>query len=422
MTSSKFKFSRFAWGALLFGTLANLSTVGCSDDTSANGGAGEGNGNTSDRAASWIAGGWISQDDAWYGVLNVVDDLSSDATYDLDTAVPFEGDFTFTGYGGAVYVGLEAQPVIEKWEVDDAGLLQKVDTVSFEAYGVVETFGASHTVIQIVDDETGWYFDHDSAKVYVFDPSDMSTDGVTYDYSAIYEGLDFDANDWPDIGDTSRFGDYVVVPMFWYDGTDDTIPLETRIALVSTEDGSVTIAKDTRCAGSNVISNDGDGNVYFGPHAAASLWWLAGEAGDAVPCIIRIKAGETEVDQDYLVEFPEISGGKAVSSLFQGPGNSAYVYQYEGTDTAASARFTDDWTLYRIELGADDPEYTKVAGWPSGNGTGIGFNLRVGEEQRFYLTSTTEEGAKSAYYELLADGSVEEGLNFTIFPGQAVNY
>lgn len=415
-------------------TLAAMAVVGCSSDDEpaemgdgdgdmggAGGGSGDGDGD-GEGATSWVAGGWIETAESWYGILGVVDDLSSDSTLDLDDVVSFDGDFTYTGFGGAIYVGLEEDPRIERWIVNEDGQLELDDEVSFMAYGVQETFGGSHNVIQIIDEETAWFFDHGNGRAIYFDPSDMKANGTTIDYSEIYDGLDLDS-DWPDIGDIGRVGEYLAVPMFWYSGEDDTIPVETRVALISTEDESVTIATDTRCAGSSVMSNDSEGNLYIGPHAAAALYSAAGDAGDTVPCIIRIKNGEDEIDQDYLVNLNELSGDKAVGGLYQGPGDLGFVFQFEGDPTVgARARFEDEWTLYRIDLGAEDPNYTEVEGWPRGNVTARAFSLQVGTEMKYYLTSTTEYGAASAYYELLPDGSIEEALNFPTYPGIAVNH
>lgn len=428
----KHSMNRISWlgrAAALGCTFAAMAVVGCESnegpadtgdgDGDAGGGGGAGDG---DGEASWVVGGWIETADSWYGILGVVDDLSRENSLDLDEVVSFDGDFTYTGFGGAIYVGLEADPRIEKWIVNDEGQLELDDEISFMAYGVQETFGASHNVIQIVDDETAWFFDHANARAIYFNPSDMSANGTMIDYSEIYDGLDLDS-DWPDIGDIGRVGEYLAVPMFWYSGDDDTIPVETRVALISTEDETVTIATDTRCAGSSVMSNDSDGNLYIGPHAAAALYSAAGDAGDAVPCIIRIKNGENEIDQDYLVSLNDLNGGKAVGGLYQGPGSLGFVFQFEGDPTlGARARFEDEWTLYKIDLGADDPNYTLVEGWPQGTGTAQAFSIQVGTETKHYLTSTTEYGAASAYYELLPDGTIEEALNFPTYPSIAVNH
>jgi hypothetical protein len=373
---------------------------------------------------SFIVGGWISgADDVWYGVLGVVDDLSSNNTFDVGNVVSFDGDFTFTEYEGAVFVGHQENPIIQKWIVNADGQLELEDSVSFQAFGVLETHGASHNVIQVIDDETAWFFDHDNGRVITFNPSDMSTTGETIDYYAIYDGLDLVAGDWPDIGDVGRVGDYIAVPMFWYAVTDDTIPLDTRIALINTKNNDVTIVTDDRCAGSNVMANDSDGNLYFGPHAAAALWSAEGSAGDAVPCIIRILNGQDEVDQDYLVNLKDLNGGKAVAGPFQGRGDTAYVLQFDGElGDGPDARSLDEWNLYSIELGADDPGYTQVAGWPQGSSQSVAFSLQVGTEIKHYLGSVAADGENSAYYEILPDGRLEEGLNFTIYPAQAVNY
>jgi hypothetical protein len=421
MKYSKNLVSRSARLALISAALVGAPVmVACSgedDADDASNGDGDGDG---DDAASWVVGGWVETTDAWYGVLGVVDDLSNESTLDLDDVVSFDGDFTYTGYGGAIYVGNEGKPTIEKWVVNK-GKLKKDDEISFSALGVTETFGGSHNVIQVIDDDTAWFFDHANGRAVIFDPSDMSTSGDTIDYSEIYDGLDLEA-DWPDIGDIGRVGDHIAIPMFWYDGENDTIPVETRIALISMKNEKVKIAKDERCSGSSVMSNDGEGNLYIGPHAAAALYSAAGDAGEAVPCVIRILKGETSVDQDYLVEFNDLSDDKAVGGLYQGPGNLAFVFQFEGDPTdGAKARFEDQWKLYSLELGAEDPEYTAVSGWPDGNGTAVAFSVEVGTEMKYYLTSTTEYGAKSAYYELLDDGTVEEALNIPTYPGPAVN-
>lgn len=407
---------------LAFALLASASSWSCAESNSS---TDEGSDIPIDSGgdSSWVVGGWIETTDAWFGVLSVVSDLSSDNQLELKDVTQFDGDFTYAAHKSAIYVGHEDNHIIDKWLVSD-GALTKTDEVSFAAFGVTHTDGDSHNVIQIIDDETGWFFDHENTRVLIFNPSTMSTTGVSLDYSELFDGLD-EKVDWADIGDVGRVGNYLAVPMFWYHWEEpkvEPIPLETRIALIDTTNNSVQITVDKRCAGSNVMANDDEGNLYFGPHSAAALHSAKGKAGDSVPCIIRILNGEADVDQDYLVDLNTSAKGIA-SGVYAGPGKHGYVLRYEGAEAdLGQARFADKWRLYHFELGAAAPKFSLVDDFPIGTTGEINFNVQADGKKKYYITSNAAQGAQAAYYQILEDGSVEKGLGFPVYAGPAVNY
>ncbi len=456
MSSQRFRFSHLAFA---IASIAALAALGCSDDGEPNdsdgnlggsstggrkntsggssaggsspggdnmgGAAGEGSGGAPE-VRGHVVSGWINAPEGWFGFLSVTDDFSNESSVDLEEVLLLDGDHTVTGFGGAVYVGLNTEPVIQKYVVD-GGRLELDGQVSFAALGVTNTFGANSNVIQIVDETTGWFFDHASGRVVVFNPSTMTTAGKTIDYSEIYAGLDMDGqdpeDDWPDVGDVGRVGDYIVVPTFWYESTDWSIPLETRAALISTVDESVKIITDDRCAGSTVMSQDTDGNLYFGPHAAAALYQGAGDALHSEPCIIRIKNGEAEFDSEYLVNLLDHSDGKVVAGLYQGPNSTAYVLEFQGDPAdGAKARFAESWELASVSLGTGELEYTKVKGHPLSHGIAYAFTLSVAGEPAYYISSSGGEGAsESLFYRLTEDGP-EPALQVPTEPYLAVDY
>src|SRR5688572_14764197 len=105
-------------GLRVFGAVGLLTSLGmsaCSDGSSSPGSGGEAGGNGTGSTDSWIVGGWLFQDPAYFGYLAVVDDLSQNAEVDLQSIREFPGDIVYTVHDGVVYVGQEDLPTIERW-------------------------------------------------------------------------------------------------------------------------------------------------------------------------------------------------------------------------------------------------------------------------------------------------------------------
>jgi len=399
---------------------AGGTATGGGGDSRLGGGAGEAGSSSTGSANSWIVGGWLFQDPAYFGYLGIVRDLSESAELDLASVHEFPGDFMYTAHEGVVYVGQEDLPTIERWVVNDDGELEKNGQLSFAAYGVTTTLGGGRNVIQIIDDQTAWYFDNENFRVIVFDPSTMTTEGETISYDGMQE-----ENHDLGMGFVTRMGDYLVVPAQYWELPDEYTAQLTRAAFIDINDHSVTYADETRCGGIGFQVTADNGDVYFGPHPGGAIWAAAGLEPNLRPCLLRVKAGETEFDPDYHVDLGDEFDGELIAGLEQGDDNHAYVNKYVGEpltpDNVGTARFSGAWELNSIELGDEAPTLSKVEGFPSLPFGGT-FRLRVGTEDVRYLVSAEADLLSGQYYRLITPTTVEPGLSFPGFPGPAYNY
>jgi len=402
------------------------STAGSGGDdstsgSSAAGSGGEAGGGTVASADSWIVGGWLFQDPAYFGYLAVVDDLSKAGQIDLRNVHEFGGDIVYAVHEGVVFVGQEDLPTIERWSVNDAGELEKTGEISLQAFGVTTTLGGGRNVIQVLDAETAWYFDRENFQVIVFNPSTMRTDGDTISF----DGLQQDNHD-VGLGFITRVGDYLVMSAQYWELPDEYTASLTRVAFIHVEDHSVTYADDTRCGGVGFQATDAAGNLYLGPHHGHAAYAAAGLDPNTSPCLLRINVGETEFDPEYHVDLGEELGGDVVAGLEQGDDNHAYLYRYAGApitaDNVGAARFAEAWELYSVELGDEAATYTKVENYVPAPPVGGSFRLRVGTEDARYVIASAEDYLSGTYYQLVEPTKAEERLNFPGFPGTAHNY
>ncbi len=479
MILSNKKTLRFSSRALLIASIFGITTFGCSDDESpgdgdgdgdtqgdgdgdtqgdgdgdgdtqgdgdgdtqgdgdgdggAGGQPGDGDGDGDETCESWgdaiddpdielsspvpaVVSAWVGE----AGVLAAASDIRASGSIDSGDWLTFDGDFTIAGYNGATYIGHQEKSIIEKYEVQN-GQLELVGTVNFQTWGVTDTDSGSRFVIKFVDDETALFFDHSLAKAFKFNPTDMTATGANIDYSELFEDLDLSADDWADVRDVGTLGDKFIVPMYNWRG-EEMLPW-TRVAIVDPSDDSVVVAEDDRCSGSNRMTYDLDGNVYFGPHSASALETAQMEDHPG-PCVLRLNVGATELDSDYFLALsdiaPETDDGVAVlTGGYQGAGGLSYFLGFSGDlSLGPAARWEDAWTAYAVDLSSECPELKEVDGWPLGNSEPRDFSLMVDGEKVHFIAVTSNESGNS-YLSANPDGSVTEQLSLDVWPNIAV--
>lgn len=413
------------------GSSASGGSAATGGSTSSGGSGGSPNGTAgaggvpTETEESWIVGGWLSTEEGWFGYLTLLDDLSAGGEVDLGKVHQFDGDTVYASAGnGVVLVGQEGLSTIERWAVNDAGTsLAKNGEIDLEYYGVTSTVSASD-IIQFIDAETAWYFDPGTYQVIVFDPTTMTTEGDTIDFSGMME-QDYNLT----LGNVSRLGDSLVISAQYWDADWNSLSL-TRAAIIDIDSHEVSYADDTRCGSTRSHAHDSAGNLYIGAHPGESLWEAAGLANEDAPkpCLVRINVGEAEFDDEYYVNLEEASGGEVVGGFMQGEDNHAYVYQYTGDIADLTAENFDplfrgnNWALARIELGNEAESYTLVDNYDPSTAYGTSFGVTVGGQPVRFVISANEAFASGKYYDMTDPTDAAEALSFPGFPGAALNY
>lgn len=353
-------------------------------------------------APLWVATGWTQSGDEYSGFLATVGDLLG-GQISLPDVVDLGTDMSFgTDERGTVFVGRDDSPIIERWALDDAGVLQKTGQINLSALGITSAMGGNRNVIQIISDTRAYYFDNEGFRVVVFDPTAMT---ITDDFSidAIQTGASSSSLNF-----IAREGDRFFVSARLWDADDETIK-ELRVAVVSATSNEVEYLTDTRCGDMGFVAKDDEGNIYFGSHHALAVFADPSDPDAAQPCMLRILQNETEFDPSYHVELNELLDGFG-GGLFQGPDGSAFIAKYESSDPISAAALRQPvWRMYSVELGNEASSLTQVAALPLVARYVSTFEVEIdGELVPFLVT----ENAEGSVYTSLADPSAPtDGLS-----------
>ena len=206
-----------------------------------------------------------------------------------------------------------------------------------------------------------------------------------------------------EVVDDKLFVSYI---MYDYEG-NNTNATEASIAVYSYPDLVFEkIITDTRAANigryntKDALITDENGDLYTISTSSIASGFLP--APDVSSGILRIKSGETEFDEDYHIDFEELSGGYKLNDIYYVGDGKAVVriineteeienatYEYEGV-----TYYTNHWAAYYalsenplLELGVIDlynEEFELVTGAP--NGGGSYFTGSLVEDGKLYLS------------------------------------
>lgn len=97
------------------------------------------------------------------------------------------------------------------------------------------------------------------------------------------------------------------VGWFGWEKSDSVRP-ETGLVVIDTEDDAVeSFEVDNRCGITQVMPLDGGDAYFVSSSLAASAFHLGRLATE--PCVLRVRAEDTEIDQDYLLQLQDITDG-----------------------------------------------------------------------------------------------------------------
>jgi hypothetical protein len=391
------------------------------------GGAGGDDGGPATPVTSWIVGHWTTDAaGAYLGSVLLLDDLSEGGTVDLTKGEDFGTDISYASPGnGVLFVGRKAQPNLQRFHVLESGELQLTGQLGLDAYGVADTLGRSQPVVQFIDDQHAYYIDLPTLQVIVFNPSATPMTIYPNDTFSI-DGLEEDGLE-VNVTAVRRDGDRITVIARYY--LNDNAAALVKVAIIDVKTNDVTYTEDTRCGQVAYSVSDPDGNIYFGSHGALSIYAAAGLAPADTPpaCIVRIKKGATEFDQDYFVDLETVSGGGVVGSLLQGVDGYAYVMQYSGAvptiaAQARSALAAASWELHSLKLADAEDTYTKVAGVPVGSAYSASFMTTVGLTKVPFLILPGDELKRAYFWDVSDPSAPKRALGFPGTPGHAVPF
>ena len=111
----------------------------------------------------------------------------------------------------------------------------------------------------------------------------------------------------------------------------------------------------TTCGGPNWSKLTASGDVYFAQGGATVAAHIAGIPETSPQCMLRVNAGQTEIDDSFVFS-PNSYTGAPTAALLPGPGDSGYVMAYDaslgpapgGLDPSAVV-FAPAWRLHFVE-------------------------------------------------------------------------
>jgi hypothetical protein len=237
----------------------------------------------------------------------------------------------------AFFYNAEAS-TITKYVVENDLSLTEAETIQLQQEGV-EGFTAAH----VCASETQAYtFHRNMGRAVEWNPEDMT----------IVEGFDVPAPDvdpslevTPTIFEPYPSGDLVYFPVRMLNYSNYKIAPKTVVGVFDMQDQTMTFAEDDRCLSSTTGAIDDEGNFYkmIGWQVAHAIY--SDQENLPPACILRINAGETSIDPDFVAELPD-------ENLIPGPmfwieGESALTIAVDSTTVPASVG--DFWTSENVE-------------------------------------------------------------------------
>lgn len=261
---------------------------------------------------------------------------------------------------GYVYLWDGEAATYTRLSVDEALRLLPGPRVSFANFGVtgpaLTHFAAPDRAYTMLSDAEG---------MVVWDPESMQVLG-----SIPTEGL-FDP-DYPRVeyGEPVAFGDYVAWPILWSDYDNLRFKPELGVALVPAEiDAEPLILSDARCGAGWSLFEDPEGDVYAVGNGYFGFAHFFGDAASSYPndCVLRLRAGTTEFDADYMRDLNQLTGSPAVYHTWSVGGRTLYAAVWDPADDPAELQSEDAYweaPLQRTLVRLDEGVATLVPGIP----------------------------------------------------------
>ncbi|MFM2416109.1 MAG: hypothetical protein RL385_832 [Pseudomonadota bacterium] len=322
----------------------------------------------------YLLGSIVFGDEGSNGYVNVLPASALDGgSLSLEGAREFPGQSDVWLRNGFVYVASGDAPKVTKYEVESAGDLRELGSVSFADYGVTDAAFWNHL---FVSDEKA-YLTNGPEQLVVWNPKTMRITGTIDLPSFTRPG-----NLVPRLGTADRTGivrdGMAYLTVYWTDDDYADRAGDSLILVFDTNDDALIDQVSVACPGLDYGTSDDEGNVYFSN-------WTGGVGtyyvlGTAQNCIAKLDVTSRTHERIF---FADLTGGHE-GAAFAYAGDGAFVFSVFD-EVRAKAAETDDpfailsepnFRLYRYEPG--DGEAVPVDGVDWNSGACI--HVRVGAE------------------------------------------
>jgi hypothetical protein len=314
-----------------------------------------------------------------------------------ENGIEAQGNAVFLSRGSDFFYGLAESPEWVRYSTK-GGRFKETGRLSFLQYGVMNVDFAN----TIVDDDTAVSVLTEQYVAIVWNPSTMQIEGSIELPHLEKKGYSLEA-----FTTVSRDG-LVYIPGKWVNWETHDVEQLVSMTIVDPKKREILgVAEDDRCGAGGRVTFDAKGYAYvMGDGRNQSMQVFAEAAGKkSVPnCLLRIAPGETDFEQDYFFEIPELTGGLdamtelEAAALDSGIGFTMLQYPDripKGLDLVNFEHWGEPaYKMWRITLG-DQPKAEEVAG---AHFSVVGFPGN-GVNGKLY-SSESEDGSESTVFEV----------------------
>lgn len=306
------------------------------------------------------------------------------------------GNANVSVHDGRVFV--EQDGTMQRFSVSED--LQLVDGPRF-SWADLGIPSANATSTVFISGTRAYTFAPQLGAIVVWDPEEMvRTDLIELEFPERPAGMETWAYDGRVVGDKVIWN---VFSGNW--DTSEPYPAVTLAIADAHSDAAPTFVEDTRClpGGPSFLDQNGDyyvhGGGYFG------YFYAYGGVTNGRTCALRVKAGETELDPDYVLDYDDVMG-TYVSTPWIGVTGNQYVARAWDPSVPFPEVPDDFWTVALRPLLVDASAGTAVP-YPDVEGlVDIDGRTRIVDGVSYFQLSETgyEEGGNTDVVELHPEG------------------
>lgn len=407
-----------------------LGVAACSSDKQGDGGGAGGNGGavepeTGGSSAEGGDGGLSENNSDWFVVstqiygdtttsyLPIVSSLDV-KNIDLKNALELDGRGTVARVGQWLFVATSTKPVVTRYLVESDGSLTEDGRLNFSNYGVPEFFAINDWGAVFVNEEKAYIFNGNDGSHVIWNPTTMKITGEIEGLDIVKEGYSMES-----VAVVRGDRMYRLFTFLNYD-TWEFLPEPQYLAVYDVEsDELLSLEEESRCVQLYALpSVDENDDIYFSGHA-----WTPGLALTSdypKSCSLRVRAGEDKFDEDWQLNFADVTDGREAATLsYIGDGKALLdVFHHEreqitsNTD-AAELVSTANWRLWLIDLEDKSGAPLESIGF---KGAGL-TDVRVGK--RTYLMLPNADWSETTAWELVNGDAVQrfkvQGNSYQVF-------
>lgn len=272
-----------------------------------------------DLPSAYLTAVWISAGDVDETYLVVTDSFDASTELEPTNGVQLLGNIVPVVHEGSVYVTDANAPVIQRYQLNDAGELEAAGQLSFLGVGVAEVVS---WYTYVVSDTKGYVYDAGGPRLVGWNPSTMTLDGSEIDLSEL-ERDGWSPNLVLEQMGPRRRGDELLIPTGWVD-QDFNYRHATGLLVIDTAtDSVVSVSEDERCGEAYMSVEAPNGDLYFFPSGDSAAQHYFAE-NFRPTCVLRVQDGENELDSEFSLDLSALGSGSAATGAVPDGGSGFF--------------------------------------------------------------------------------------------------